>query len=119
METTGKIKTIGNTQTLRSGFKKRELVIITDEQYPQTLMIEFVQDKTDLLNNLKIGQEVTVSIDIRGREWTNEYGVLKYFVSLQGWKVDVKQVSTVKEVVDLLDANFPPEDTDDMDDLPF
>ena len=51
MEVIGKIKLVGATQTFGSnGFRKRELVVTTDEQYPQMIMIEFVQDKTDLLN---------------------------------------------------------------------
>ena len=52
MEVQGKIKQIGDVQTFgNNGFRKREVVITTEEQYPQHLMIEFVQDKTDLLNN--------------------------------------------------------------------
>jgi len=54
MQVTGKIKLINETQTFgASGFRKRELVLTTDEQYPQMLMIEFVQDKVDILNNYK------------------------------------------------------------------
>ena len=56
-------KTYGN-----NGFRKREMVITTEEQYPQHIMIEFVQDKTDLLNNYNVGQDVKVSINVRGRE---------------------------------------------------
>ncbi|MFT5986009.1 MAG: hypothetical protein ACI825_001507, partial [Planctomycetota bacterium] len=70
MEVQGKIKLIGETQTFGSnGFRKRELVVVTEEQYPQPIMVEFVQDKTDLLNNFGVGQEVKVSINLRGREW--------------------------------------------------
>ena len=51
MELQGKIKMIDETKTYgNNGFRKRELVITTEEQYPQVIMIEFVQDKTDLLN---------------------------------------------------------------------
>ena len=50
MEVTGKIKMIGETQTFGSnGFRKREVVVNTEEQYPQSIMIEFVQDKCDCL----------------------------------------------------------------------
>ena len=75
MEVIGKIKLIGDVQTFGSnGFRKRELVVTTDEQYPQMIMIEFVQDKTDLLNNYAVGQDVKVSINLRGREWINPQG---------------------------------------------
>ena len=54
MEVQGKVKMIGETQTFGSnGFRKRELVVTTEEQYPQHILVEFVQDKTDLLNSFK------------------------------------------------------------------
>ena len=93
MEVTGTIKLINETQVFgsTSNFKKRELVVTTDEQYPQMIMIEFVQDKCDLLDNYGIGQEVKVSINLRGREWINPEGVAKYFNSIQGWRIEAIQ----------------------------
>ncbi len=58
-EVKGTIKIINETKTFgASGFRKRETVVTTDEQYPQSILIEFVQDKCDLLDNYKVGQEV-------------------------------------------------------------
>ncbi len=54
MEIQGSIKLIGDVQEISSTFKKRELVVTTEEQYPQTISVEFVQDKTDLLNSFKV-----------------------------------------------------------------
>lgn len=89
MEVVGKIKLVGATQEIGAkGFRKRELVITTTEDYPQMLMIEFTQDKVDLLNNFSQGQSVKVAINLRGREWINPQGEAKYFNSLQGWKID-------------------------------
>jgi hypothetical protein len=89
MELQGKIKVIGTTMEVgSSGFRKRELVITTDEQYPQHIAIEFVQDKTALLDNHKIGEDVKVSINVRGREWINPQGESKYFNSLNGWRIE-------------------------------
>ena len=89
MEIQGRIKVIGEAQTFGSnGFRKRELVITTDEQYPQTILIEFVQDKCDLLDKFSEGQSVKVSINIRGRLWTDPNGVDKYFNSIQGWRIE-------------------------------
>ena len=94
MEVQGTIKLIGETKTFgNNGFRKRELVLTTDEQYPQHLMIEFVQDKTDLLNNYQVGQQVRISINLRGREWVNPQGETKYFNSIQGWRLEVLQAS--------------------------
>lgn len=91
MEVTGKIKVINAEQQVSASFKKRELVVTTDEQYPQHIMIEFTQDKTDLLNNYKPGDAVKVSINLRGREWINPQGEAKYFNSIQGWRVEKLQ----------------------------
>ncbi len=85
----GNIKSISQTETFgNNGFQKREVIVTTNEQYPQTLPIEFVQDKTSLLDNFSEGQSVKVSINLRGREWTSPQGEVKYFVSIQGWKIE-------------------------------
>lgn len=89
MEITGKIKMLGETQTFgNNGFRKREVVVTTDEQYPQDILVEFVQDKTDVLNKYKEGQDVKVSINLRGREWVNPQGEAKYFNTIQGWRIE-------------------------------
>lgn len=88
MEVVGKIKLVGNTQEVNASFKKRELLVVTDEQYPQSILIEFAQEKCDLLNSYKVGQEVKVSINLRGREWTNPQGEVKYFNQIQGWRIE-------------------------------
>lgn len=124
MEVQGKIKLIGETQTFGSnGFRKRELVITTEEQYPQPIMIEFVQDKTDLLNNYQVGQTVKVSINLRGREWLNPQGETKYFNSIQGWRIEKmdQAASASMPPMPQEDAFEPISDfsEDDHDDLPF
>jgi hypothetical protein len=89
MEVVGIIKLVGATKEIGAkGFRKRELVVTTAEDYPQMLMIEFTQDKVDLLNSFEVGQSVKVAINLRGREWINPQGEAKYFNSLQGWKIE-------------------------------
>ncbi|MFC4816289.1 MULTISPECIES: DUF3127 domain-containing protein [unclassified Flavobacterium] len=88
MEVTGRIKVINPTQDVSASFKKRELVVTTEEQYPQHIMIEFTQAKVDDLNNFQVGEQVKVSINLRGREWTNPQGETKYFNSIQGWRIE-------------------------------
>src|SRR6056300_1471765 len=90
MEVQGRVKMIGETQTFGSnGFRKREIVVTTEEQYPQHIMVEFVQDKTELLNSYQVGQQVKININLRGREWVNPQGETKYFNSVQGWRIEV------------------------------
>jgi hypothetical protein len=87
-EVLGKIKVLGNTIQVSEKFSKRELVVTTNEQYPQHILIEFAQDKVSLLDNYKINDEVKVSINLRGREWVNKEGESKWFNSIQGWKIE-------------------------------
>jgi hypothetical protein len=123
MEVTGKIKKIDETKTFGSnGFRKREMVLTTDEQYPQFLLIEFVQDKCDLLNNFSVGEDVRVSINLRGREWQSPQGEIKYFNSIQGWRLEKLQAGAPGEVPPMDASGFEPVssiDENEPDDLPF
>ena len=100
MEISGKVKWIDEVKTYgTNGFRKREIVVTTEEQYPQHIMIEFVQDKCELLDAYQVGQSVKIGINIRGREWVNPQGETKYFNSIQGWRV---------EAVESAPAGMPP-----------
>ena len=88
MQVVGKVKFIDTEKTVgTSGFKKRDIVITTDEQYPQDILVQFVQDKCSILNNFKFGDSVEVGINLRGREWLNDKGEAVYFNTIQGWKI--------------------------------
>jgi translation initiation factor IF-3 len=91
MEVLGRVRLINPVQQVSASFKKRELVVTTEEQYPQHILIEFAQDKTDLLNNYNVGEQVKVSINLRGREWVNPQGETKFFNSIQGWRIEKVQ----------------------------
>ncbi|WGH28067.1 MAG: DUF3127 domain-containing protein [Candidatus Shikimatogenerans bostrichidophilus] len=84
----GKIKDILDIQIFKNNFKKKSLILLTDEQYPQNILIDFIQDKIDLLNFININDKVKVFINIKGRKWINKEGVIKYFNSIQGWKIE-------------------------------
>ena len=88
MEVTGKIKVVNPEQQVSASFRKREVVVTTEEQYPQHILIEFTQDKCDLLSIYNIGEAVRVSINLRGREWVNPQGETRYFNSIQGWRIE-------------------------------
>ena len=129
MELQGKIKMISETQTFGSnGFRKRELVVTTEEQYPQHIMVEFVQDKTDLLNNFQVGQPVKISINLRGREWTSPQGEVKYFNTIEAWRIEKQgqsqpmgMPSSGPSPMNMGSDPLPGvgTSTDDDDDLPF
>jgi hypothetical protein len=125
MEVTGKIKMIDQTKEVGSaGFKKRDIVVTTDEQYPQHILVQFVQDKCELLNNYQVGETVKIDINLRGREWTNQQGETVYFNTIQGWRIGKVQSETVPTPA----APMPPAQAfapatsineEEPDDLPF
>lgn len=120
MEIQGKIKTINPEQQVSASFKKRELIVTTAEQYPQHIMVEFTQDKCDLLNNYKAGQDVKVGINLRGREWINPQGEAKYFNSIQGWRIEKSEPQQAPPTPTA--QTFEPEanfNEEEHDDLPF
>jgi len=125
MEVQGRVKMIDETKTYgNNGFRKREVVITTEEQYPQHILVEFVQDKCDLLNNYSAGQMVKISINLRGREWVNPQGETKYFNSIQGWRIEnLQQENSTENIPPVAPIEaFEPADNvkqEDHDDLPF
>ncbi len=126
MEVSGKVKVINAEQQVSATFRKRELVVTTDEQYPQHIMIEFTQDKCDLLNNYTLGEAVKVSINLRGREWVNPQGETKYFNSIQGWRIEKLQAESAAPSQQMppmpaTEAFAPATDfkEEEHDDLPF
>lgn len=131
MELQGTVKKITDVQTFASGFQKRELILMTQEQYPQPISIEFLQDKINLLDNVSVGEDVKIGINIRGREWTSPQGEVKYFNSITGWRIEKVSGSNFNEPTQAAPAasqngstasatsNENPFAEDEDDDLPF
>ena len=92
MEIQGRIKTIFAPETVgQNGFQKRDLVITTDGQYPQDIIIQFQQDNCAVLDRFQVGQIVKIHFNLQGREWTSPQGEVKYFNTVVGWKIEVVQ----------------------------
>ena len=91
MKITGKIKLIGQTEQVSDKFKKRELVVTTFENptYPQHISMQCTNDKVVMLDNLTVGTEVSIEANLRGREWTSPTGQIKYFNTIECWKLDI------------------------------
>ena len=114
MEVTGRIKVKGDTKTFGADFTKRQLVVITDDQYPQLISIDFIKDKCDLLDAYNEGDEVKVSINLGGREWIDPQGVAKYFNSVTGWRIEKVEAQDLPPV-----DQFTPSNAAEPEDLPF
>ena len=98
MEIQGQIKLIFATETVgQNGFQKRDLVITTDGQYPQDIIIQFAQGNCALLDNLRIGQIVKIHFNLQGREWISQQGDIKYFNTVVGWKIELIQTTNVAQ----------------------
>lgn len=123
MEIQGKVKYVGPDQQVTTSFKKRELVVTTDEQYPQHILIEFANDKCEYLDGYKQGEEVIVKINLRGRQWTNPQGEDRYFNSIQGWQISRRQIQGPAPAEPQASTQqFTPAtnlNEDEPDDLPF
>ena len=88
MELQGKVVMIFPKNQISDKFAKREIVIETADQYPQKIIIQFVQDKCELLDSYMTGEDVKIGVNINGREWTSPTGEIKYFNTIQGWFID-------------------------------
>ncbi|UII29961.1 DUF3127 domain-containing protein [Fulvivirga ulvae] len=90
MNVKGKILEISDTQQVSNSFKKREFVLEYAEnpQYPEYLKFEMIQDKCGILDSYKANDEVDVYFNLKGRKWTDPKGEVKYFNSLQAWKIE-------------------------------
>lgn len=86
---TGTVKVKKDTQQINDRFQKREFVVTDNSgQYPQHVLFQLTQDKCGLLDNINEGEEVNVSFFLRGREWTSPQGDIRYFNSLDAWKLE-------------------------------
>jgi hypothetical protein len=108
MQVQGTIKRVNAEQVVSDKFRKRTAHIeVKEGEYSQVLEIQFTQDKCDLLNTVAVGQAVSIDINLRGREWTGNDGVLKVFNTIEGWRIAVTSEAQ------------PPISDGINDDLPF
>ncbi|BAV94097.1 DUF3127 domain-containing protein [Ichthyobacterium seriolicida] len=117
MQVTGTINLMRDVQVFESGFRKREIVLATEEQYQQHLLIEFTQDRCELLNAYKEGDKITAHINLRGRKWTNPEGKDMYFNSIHCWKIEKSDNNSSDDNFET--APSQKEEMLDDDDLPF
>ena len=110
----GKLIVKGDEQQISEKFKKREFVVQDDSsQYPQVISFQLVQDKCSLLETYNEGDEISVSFNLKGREWVSpKDGTTKYFNSLEAWKIEGEAAAAASATPAVATA-------DEADDLPF
>lgn len=116
IEIKGTVETVLATETFPSGFSKRVIVINTGGEYPQTIPVEFVKDKTEILSGLIKGQEVTASVNLRGNEYNG-----KYYANIQGWKLEKGEAQQPAKREPIRPKGDPDEEQleEEDDDIPF
>ena len=115
MEVQGFVKKVLETQVVSDKFSKREIWVETTDQYPQTLNIQFTQDKCSLLDSYKEGDKVSIGINLNGRLWTSPQGEEKCFNTITGWKIEKSTSANNAQA----QAPQPVNLDVDTDDLPF
>lgn len=117
-EIKGTVHEVGDTQQVSETFKKRDLIVEYAENpsYPEYIKFDLLQDKTELLNDIKAGDEIEVAFNLRGRLWTNKEGQTSCFNSLNVWRL--KKLSHTNSHQSQAPTFQPPTNNDD-DDLPF
>jgi len=120
MEIKGKVHEVAPTVQVTDSLKKRELILeyIENPQYPEYLKFEAIQDRCNLLDSVKVGDDVEVFFNLKGRPWTDKAGKKSYFNSMQLWKVNVlagANSAPAPAYAPPADISSAPED----DDLPF
>jgi len=90
IEATGKLHTIFETKQVSAKFTKREFVVelADNPKYPQTVLFQLSGDRCSQLDEMRVGDEVRIEFSLRGREWKSPNGEVKYFNSLDVWKIE-------------------------------
>ena len=115
MELNVKIHSISETQNVTDTFSKREFIVETIEDYKQHLQLQFIKDKCSILDNYKVGQEVKVSLNLKGRLWTNKEGKEVAFNTLECWKIEKSGETPTQNNA----SEFAPPAEEEVNNLPF
>jgi hypothetical protein len=88
MELKGIIHKIGDIETISDKFRKREIILKLEGEYPQHITCQLTNQKVDLFNGYVPGQEVNVSYNLRGKLYTNTQGEEKAITNIEIWKIN-------------------------------
>ena len=88
MKITGTLKIKKDTQVVSENFSKREFVLtVVDGAFSNDILIQLTKDKVTLINDINIGDMLEVDVNLKGKEWTSPSGEVKYFNTIEAWKV--------------------------------
>jgi len=119
-EAKGTLLNKGEIVFVTDTFTKRNVWIKIDEdtEYPQTIEIELVKDKCDLVDKFNVGDSIAIDINVRGRQVTMKDSTERVFNSLNGWRVRGNATGQAPTQPAAAPNNTAP-DGGPPDDLPF
>ena len=91
-EVNGKIAAIYDTVQRTESFRTREFVIEKSDDIGGRVITNYikfqsVQDKTAILDKVKIGDEVKVHFNLKGTRWVKD-GRENYITNLDAWRIE-------------------------------
>lgn len=119
-EAVGTLHAVMDTQQVKDTFKKRDFVLeMADGNYPQHIKFQVTQDRCALLDTMKVGQQVKVLFNLRGRPFQNREGQTVYYTNLEAWRIE--GVSAAAPASTDYSQISPAQSgaKDDFDDVPF
>jgi len=88
MKLNGTLKIKKDTQVVSEAFSKREFVLtVVDGAFSNDILIQLTKDKVTLINDINIGDLLEVEVNLKGKEWNSPSGEVKYFNTIEAWKV--------------------------------
>jgi hypothetical protein len=95
MEAIGRLHAIYETKQVSERFTKREFVLelADNPKYPQTVLFQLTGDRVTQLDGMNVGDQVRIEFNLRGREWRSPQGEVKYFNSLDVWRIEPANAS--------------------------
>jgi len=123
-ELVGSVMMIKNTEQITDTFKKREVILKIDpeSQYPQEVKLQTTQDKTKLLDDVRVGDIISVSFNLQGKGYEKKDGSGRDAITnLNIWKLERIQgtMTDAGQKFDAADQNRTAQPAGDFDDIPF
>ena len=122
MELTGILVVKKDTKQVSDKFKSREFVIETADKYPQSICLQLSQNNVTAIDIAKVGDEIKVHYNLRGRAWTNPQGETKYFNTIEAYRIEMVSKGNNITNDDIANENVASDDfvpTVDDGNLPF
>ena len=131
MEIVGKVVRLGTLtegQSARGPWRKQELIIETEEQYPRTVCLICWTNQIEEIQHFAPGQTIKAQIEISSREFNG-----KWYTDVRVWRFDpvgtttqtaaapqqMHQTPPAANAAAPAQDYFPPADQGSIDDLPF